>query len=739
MVVRSNLILAVLRTGVLLAAIAVSGRAAAVTISVGSSGCSFTSLQEALDHLEGEVGPHVVKLRTQTIAIPNGVVLDTSNTHYSFIGGHAQCNDANPTPGQRSTLDASGGNDGTAFAINGTSSSETPFISFARVTVRGGSSESGPFANPEGGGLEIRGRVSVVLADQTNIQNNRSGKGGGVFMHGDNANERAELSLIGESWIIANVATGDGGGGIYCAQHGRVFHNNGQVSFNDAAGEGSVFGSGGGALMRDTCRYVAAVEPGSYTGFFDNTSESAGAGLRKISQEPLNLRGAANAPFWFIGNRAGGGDAGGLGYDYTGTTRVEARLENVVFKNNYADSRMGAAFNIGGPVDVYFGPRVGATVCGFSGVPYGACAAVVGSRAGTVSTFGGSVHLNGSPGSVPALSVRRAVFVDNQGQNLFSTWGPGRFDIEGSIIQGNHLLARFVDPGAPDALISVLYDRFDPVPPTGLNQRLAYSTVIGNTSAGSVPVIFSVGGVALDVTGSILHNPSMGFRDVTSTGAVTHNGCLLVSSAAGVPTVPAPPIVGEPGLAADLTPNSASPVLDQCASVGAPLTDIRGNARAVDQPAAANRFGPVDLGAVERPLDPPPAAPNLEMSRSSIVVPDGSTTPFISGITDYGNVNVGQSLNHLFLVRNIGDELLTFTAHSVSGVCANNFRVAAVPGDRPPGTSGILGIIFEPIVAGECIATYQLFSNDPDNSPYDFQVRGVGTSAGSGLFADGFE
>jgi hypothetical protein len=716
-----------------LMAASASRESLAVTVSVGNGGCQYIGLQFALDELESQPGPHTIKLKSQTIAIPNGIVLDTANTSYTFIGGHANCSDAQPTAGQRTVLDATGGNDGTAIAVNGSSSTETPFITLSRVTVRGATSETGDFANPEGGGLEIRGRASVILTDLTQIQNNTSGRGGGVYLRGDNASELASLTIVGDSWIIANTATRTGGG-IYCDQHGRISLNNGQISFNEAQGVGES-GLGGGARLRDTCRFSATAEPGSRTGFFHNDSASSGAGMFVVSDAGLNLRGALDAPFWFEGNRAGS-DGGGLVYDYSGTTTVSARLENVVFLDNFASNRLGAAFNIRGAVNAYFGVRTGATSCGFAGVSHGGCAAVVGSRVGGIGNYAGTVHLDGSPGRVPRLEIRRAVFDDNQGQNLFSAWGPGVFNIEGVVVTRTRLVNQALD-SYRDALMYVEYDAFDPVPPTGLEQRFAFSTVVDSSSVAPVPVLFNLGELDIDVTGSILHAPSFGFRHPQSTGGVTHNGCLLVASAAGVPAIPAAPIVGSPGLATDLTPTASSLVLDQCDSGLAPLADIRGSARAVDQPAIANRFGPVDLGAIERALDPPPAAPNLVVSRSSITIPDGSTTPFVAGITDFGNINVGSGMLHLYAVRNTGTEPLQFSAHNVSGACSENFTVAALPGNLAAGVSGILGIRFDPIEAGECIVTYQIFSNDPDNSPYDFQLRGVGI--GSDVFSDGFE
>ncbi len=567
-----------------------SSHAAARTITVGNGGCQYIGLQFALDDLADEAGPHVIKLRTQTLAIPNGLVLNTSNTSYTFIGGHASCSDANPTANQRTVLDASGGNDGTAFAINGNSSSATPAVILRGLTVRGGNSEGGVGANPEGGGLEIRGRVIVQLNDATRIESNASGKGAGVYLRGSGMSSLATLFILGNSRIAENAATTTGGG-IHCEAHGEVLHDNGEVTFNNAQ-------SGGGAYMKDTCAYDALVQSGSFTGINNNTSSGNGAGLVQFGTRPLSLRGAATAPFWFIGNVADG-DSGALSQSNNGS-RTTALLENVVMQNNQAGFRAGAAMLIIGAIDVMMRPRNDSGRCAFFGVALDACSAVIGNDV-TAFRDGGVVHLwQGIAGASPNLTVRRTAFIGNRGLNLFGSFGPSRFDIEAALIRGTHLYA--TDGAYKSALLWATPDWNGsvPSPPT---QRMVFSTLLETSRDGTNSSVFDHGRSPLDVTGSIVHAPGLAGRSTTSTGAVTHNGCLLVHEASGFPASPAPPLVGAPGLDAALVPSAVSPALDQCASALAPVVDFHGSPRAVDQPGVPNRFGPVDLGAIERPAD----------------------------------------------------------------------------------------------------------------------------------------
>jgi hypothetical protein len=138
---------------------------------------------------------------------------------------------------------------------------------------------------------------------------------------------------------------------------------------------------------------------------------------------------------------------------------------------------------------------------------------------------------------------------------------------------------------------------------------LRYSTITDNTT----PTIFSVysrpGGdpVQVDVSGSAIWNPGASIVTFYGGGpaSVVRNGCLLAHSTAGISN-PAAVRTGNPQFAADFTPGIASPALDVCnAFFDATAQDVYGTARPIDQSGVPNALGPHDLGAVERPMDPP--------------------------------------------------------------------------------------------------------------------------------------
>ncbi|MCB1576759.1 MAG: hypothetical protein KDI81_05265 [Xanthomonadales bacterium] len=562
-----------------------SPAAHAITATVGSSGCNFTQLQAALDFLAGQPGPHLIKLRTQTLAIPDGVTINADNATYQLVGGYATCASASPSAGQRTIIDASGGNNGTAIGINANGTSVGYYVTFSGVTVRGGSSETDPLANPEGGGLEIRGRVSVILDDATRIESNASGKGAGVYIKGKNSNERATLQILGDSRIVDNVAS-TLGGGVYCDNDASIFHDDGQISFNTAD-------NGGGAYLASSCAFDSIVADGSFSGFVGNDASYC-AGLCMNGTRGVSIAGASNSPFWFIGNQSSG-DVGGLLVRHSTSGRVAATLLNTVFLNNIANGRFGAAMEFDGAVDADLRPLPNGANCAFAGIGYGACSAVVGNSSGTVPT-GGIVQLLDLGSASPTLTVRNTSFVDNDGLRVLGVAGSGSIDVEGSILIGNRVA--YGSTSFPAALVGIDNQGSPPA-----SSRLAWSTVTSNTAGSANAAIIWNDMSAMNLKGSILYNPGMVGRNGTSSGVISHDGCLLVDAAASWPTSPIPPRVGNPNLTTNLTPPLSSPAIDICGSASIPAKDFYGRPRSVEQTTVTNVYGPVDLGAIELPFD----------------------------------------------------------------------------------------------------------------------------------------
>ncbi|MEZ5465870.1 MAG: hypothetical protein R3F22_11750 [Lysobacteraceae bacterium] len=569
--------------------------AAADTVSIGASGCNYIGFQFMLDELASRPGPHTIKLRTQSFAIPDGITLNTANQNYTFIGGHTNCSDAAPTPGQYSTLDATGGNDGTVFAINGTSSSVTPQITLRGLIIRGGNAETGPFANPEGGGLEVRGRIFVQLTGGTSVEDNASGKGGGVYLRGDNSSETAVLQLLGDSYIGTNSTTGEGGG-IYCDDHGTIFLDDGQVSSNQA-GE-----NGGGIALRNQCAIDAIIPSNGFAGLLYNHADESGGGIYQNGRGVVSLSGKPTIPFLIYGNTAA--YAGAVSLHNPDSQRVGASFRSTVIMDNEADS--SAAISILGGVDLIVEPASGSKVCSYLGVSHGACSAIMGNTlAGANPAIGGVITLGPAYGPGfsrdPWLLMRRTLVSGNTAHYVISSVNEEdaskTLDIENSLFVGNHLLDTGLTNVRP-SIISLFPDAGD------ATVRLRYTTMSGNTSNSDQARLLHYGQRPADFTGLLLYNPGFYARTQLSNPTVTHNGCMLTHDNAFASAVLGyDEVLDPPQLDANLMPAATSPALDICSGSGAPAVDFHGNPRLLDQASVSNLWGPGDIGALERPQD----------------------------------------------------------------------------------------------------------------------------------------
>ncbi len=94
---------------------------------------------------------------------------------------------------------------------------------------------------------------------------------------------------------------------------------------------------------------------------------------------------------------------------------------------------------------------------------------------------------------------------------------------------------------------------------------------------------------------------------------------------------------------------------------------------------------------------------------------------------DYGNVLVGASSGHTFVVRNAGTANLDVIAVALIGADVSDFNLAS-DGDSftlAPFDSHLVVVNFAPATLGGKTATLRLASNDPDESPLDLILAGV--------------
>jgi archaellum component FlaG (FlaF/FlaG flagellin family) len=100
------------------------------------------------------------------------------------------------------------------------------------------------------------------------------------------------------------------------------------------------------------------------------------------------------------------------------------------------------------------------------------------------------------------------------------------------------------------------------------------------------------------------------------------------------------------------------------------------------------------------------------------------------GDYDFGTLTLGSSSTKTFTVENTGSASLSLTNILVSDPNSVFSLNGPLPPDIAPGSSGIFDILFAPVfTTGALQAEVKIESNDPDESPYQFSVRGTAASA----------
>jgi len=103
-----------------------------------------------------------------------------------------------------------------------------------------------------------------------------------------------------------------------------------------------------------------------------------------------------------------------------------------------------------------------------------------------------------------------------------------------------------------------------------------------------------------------------------------------------------------------------------------------------------------------------------------------------TGLFNFGNVQVGESLTVDFVIENKGDGELTLKDDflvSITGTNANEFSVTQMPSAKiAPGYTTEFSMEFRPRDEGGKIAQVQIACDDSENEAYVFTVTGMGTA-----------
>lgn len=175
-----------------------------------------------------------------------------------------------------------------------------------------------------GGGLYNKGTATM---DHGMFSGNTAGMGGGVY------NSSGVVTLIDNSQIVGNTATGVGGGGVY---NWSTFNmDGGTVSGNKAIGALAGWGNGGGILQRLGTMNLTSVQVQD-----NHTAQGSQGGGIYVFNGILNLNSAT------IGGpaRNTAGDGGGL-YERDGSVRM---VDGSISNNSATISGVGAGVQNGG-------------------------------------------------------------------------------------------------------------------------------------------------------------------------------------------------------------------------------------------------------------------------------------------------------------------------------------------------------------------------------------------------------
>ena len=130
--------------------------------------------------------------------------------------------------------------------------------------------------------------------------------------------------------------------------------------------------------------------------------------------------------------------------------------------------------------------------------------------------------------------------------------------------------------------------------------------------------------------------------------------------------------------------------------------------------------------------------PEMSVSGNGVTISNGDTSPGLSDSTLFGNVDITTGAQLVtYTINNSGNASLTIGTISFSGAQASEFSVATSPAASvSTGSSTSFVVQFDPSSIGLRNATISIVNNDPDVSPYVFDIQGNSTSPSDGVIGD---
>lgn len=123
--------------------------------------------------------------------------------------------------------------------------------------------------------------------------------------------------------------------------------------------------------------------------------------------------------------------------------------------------------------------------------------------------------------------------------------------------------------------------------------------------------------------------------------------------------------------------------------------------------------------------------PEMAVFGNSLEIADGDVTPTTADHTDFGSAAVGiTTVTRTFTIENTGGGGLTLFGPplvQITGPNAGDFSVTSFPTTPVgPGGSTTFQVTFSPSALGTRTANIIIANDDPDEDPYNFEIRGTG-------------
>ena len=123
--------------------------------------------------------------------------------------------------------------------------------------------------------------------------------------------------------------------------------------------------------------------------------------------------------------------------------------------------------------------------------------------------------------------------------------------------------------------------------------------------------------------------------------------------------------------------------------------------------------------------------PEINLTANSLTITDGTTALATANNTDFGSLSVNAAKTLVYTIENQGISALTVSAITPSGSGSAAFAVSGLPlpATISSGSSATFAATFTSATSGTFSAKLAIFSNDCDESSYDFAVQGIADPA----------